>query len=353
MALEITNVSKTFGSFQAVDERRFSVSPGRIFGFLGTNGAGKTTTMRMILDIIRADSGTITWNGEANTGIARGAFGYLPEERGLYPKMVVDEQLLFLAQLYGASKQAATAALDEWLERLDITENRKKRVEQLSKGNQQKIQFLAAILHDPEILILDEPFSGLDPVNADQMKQSFLEMRDRGKTIIFSTHQLDDAQELCHEVAIIHRGKLMISGGGARCAQEHGTPGREVRDCRQCADTVVDGNSRRQRRPGARGLSRAHRSGCLGRPAGVAGSGPPRPDRHPVRYQLSVDQRCISQPGAPTSRRGRLPLRSMNLREFDADWPPIQQGRSNGHHIQRGRSVTTGPSGKNCVWSLE
>ena len=110
------------------------------------------------------------------------------------------------------SKQDATAALDEWLERLDITENRKKRVEQLSKGNQQKIQFLAAILHDPEILILDEPFSGLDPVNADQMKQAFLEMRDRGKTIIFSTHQLDDAQELCHEVAIIHKGKLMISG---------------------------------------------------------------------------------------------------------------------------------------------
>jgi ABC-2 type transport system ATP-binding protein len=213
MALEIQNVSKTFGSFRAVDDVSFSVSPGRIFGFLGTNGAGKTTTMRMILDIIRPDSGAITWNGAPNTGIARGDFGYLPEERGLYPKMDVDEQLLFIAQLYGASKADATVALDEWLERLDITGNREKPVEQLSKGNQQKIQFLAAILHDPEILILDEPFSGLDPVNADQMKQAFLEMRDRGKTIIFSTHQLDDAQELCHEVAIIHRGKLLISGG--------------------------------------------------------------------------------------------------------------------------------------------
>jgi len=212
MALEIRNVSKTYGSSQAVDDVSFTVTPGRIFGFLGTNGAGKTTTMRMILDIIRADSGSIMWNGTANTDVPRHRFGYLPEERGLYPKMGVDEQLLFLAQLYGASKRDATARLDEWLERLDITENRKKRVEQLSKGNQQKIQFLAAILHDPEILILDEPFSGLDPVNAEQMKGAFLEMRDRGKTIIFSTHQLDDAQELCQEVAIIHRGRLMISG---------------------------------------------------------------------------------------------------------------------------------------------
>lgn len=212
MALEIRNVSKTYGSSQAVDDVSFTVTPGRIFGFLGTNGAGKTTTMRMILDIIRADSGSIMWNGTANTDVPRHRFGYLPEERGLYPKMGVDEQLLFLAQLYGASKRDATARLDEWLERLNVTENRKKRVEQLSKGNQQKIQFLAAILHDPEILILDEPFSGLDPVNAEQMKGAFLEMRDRGKTIIFSTHQLDDAQELCQEVAIIHRGRLMISG---------------------------------------------------------------------------------------------------------------------------------------------
>lgn len=212
MGLEIRGVSKAYGSFQAVDDVSFTVTPGRIFGFLGTNGAGKTTTMRMILDIIRPDSGAITWNGQPNVDIPRNAFGYLPEERGLYPKMQVEEQLLFLAQLYGADKAKAKASLDEWLERLEITENRHKLVEQLSKGNQQKIQFLAAILHDPEILILDEPFSGLDPVNADQMKDAFLEMRDRGKTIIFSTHQLDDAQELCHEVVIINRGKVLISG---------------------------------------------------------------------------------------------------------------------------------------------
>jgi ABC-2 type transport system ATP-binding protein len=212
MALTIDHISKHFGAFTAVDDVAFTVNPGRIFGFLGTNGAGKTTTMRMILDIIRPDRGSISWNGKSNSDVPRREFGYLPEERGLYPKMPVDDQLIFLAQLYGASRSNAAKELDEWLERLEITENKHKLVEQLSKGNQQKIQFLAAILHDPEILILDEPFSGLDPVNAEQMKQAFLTMRDRGKTIIFSTHQLDDAQELCHDVAIIHRGHLVISG---------------------------------------------------------------------------------------------------------------------------------------------
>lgn len=212
MGLEIRDLCKTYGSFRAVEDVSFTVTPGRIFGFLGTNGAGKTTTMRMILDIIRPDSGEITWDGRPNTEVPRRSLGYLPEERGLYPKMQVEEQLLFLAQLYGADKGVARQSLDEWLERLDISENRKKTVEQLSKGNQQKIQFLAAIIHDPEILILDEPFSGLDPVNAEQMKRAFLTMRDRGKTIIFSTHQLDDAQELCQDVAIIHRGRLMIAG---------------------------------------------------------------------------------------------------------------------------------------------
>lgn len=212
MTLEIRNVVKRYGSFTAVEDVSFTVIPGRIFGFLGTNGAGKTTTMRMILDILRPDQGTITWNGRPNIEIPRKQFGYLPEERGLYPRMPVDEHLIFLARLYGADPVQAKRDLDEWLERLEITENRKKKVEQLSKGNQQKIQFLAAILHDPEILIMDEPFSGLDPVNAEQMRDAFQEMRNRGKTIIYSTHQLNDAQQLCHDVAIIHRGHLLIAG---------------------------------------------------------------------------------------------------------------------------------------------
>jgi ABC-2 type transport system ATP-binding protein len=212
MSLDIQQITKSFGDFKAVDDVSFTVEPGTIFGFLGTNGAGKTTTMRMVLDIIRPDTGSIVWNGTPTRELTRASFGYLPEERGLYPKMVVEDQLLFLAQLYGANRKSAKAELDMWLERLNIEENRRKTVEQLSKGNQQKIQFLAAMLHDPQILILDEPFSGLDPVNAEQMKNAFREMRDRGKTIIFSTHQLDDAQELSSDVAIIHRGRLVASG---------------------------------------------------------------------------------------------------------------------------------------------
>ena len=212
MTLAIDGITKTFGSFTAVDNVSFQVQPGTIFGFLGTNGAGKTTTMRMILDIIRADSGQITWNGTPTRDMERSRFGYLPEERGLYPKMQVEEQLQFIGQLYGASKHDVQTRLDQWLERFNITENRHKTVESLSKGNQQKIQFLAAVLHDPEILIMDEPYSGLDPVNAQQMKDAFHELVGQGKTIIFSTHQLNDAQELSADVAIIHRGNLLIAG---------------------------------------------------------------------------------------------------------------------------------------------
>lgn len=212
MTLKIDGITKTFGDFTAVNNVSFEVEPGTIFGFLGTNGAGKTTTMRMILDIIRADSGQITWNGEPTREMDRARFGYLPEERGLYPKMEVQEQLLFIGQLYGASKSDVQQRIDHWLELFNVTENRNKTVESLSKGNQQKIQFLAAVLHDPEILIMDEPYSGLDPVNAQQMKDAFRQLVDDGKTLIFSTHQLNDAQELSKDVAIIHRGNLLITG---------------------------------------------------------------------------------------------------------------------------------------------
>ncbi|MDQ6602509.1 MAG: ATP-binding cassette domain-containing protein [Chloroflexota bacterium] len=212
MSLDVREISKAFGAFAAVQDVSFTAEQGQIFGFLGTNGAGKTTTMRIILDILRPDSGSVTWNGRPNTDVPRRLWGYLPEERGLYPKMVVEDQLLFLAQLYGASARDARRDLDAWLERFDIVENRRKRVEQLSKGNQQKIQFLAAVLHDPEILVMDEPFSGLDPVNAAQMIEAFGEMRRRGKTIIFSTHQMEQAEELCQAIAIIHRGRLVVQG---------------------------------------------------------------------------------------------------------------------------------------------
>ena len=212
MGLLLEDVSKSFGSFQAIKDLSMEVREGALFGFLGANGAGKTTTMRMILDLFRPDSGQITWNGSEVREVPRHMWGYLPEERGLYPKMRVDEQLLFLARLNGLSKQDAEKALAEWLERFQIESNRKKKIEELSKGNQQKVQFLATILHDPDILVMDEPFSGLDPVNAQVLKEAFLEMHRRGKTIIFSTHQLEQAEELCQDIVIINKGQSVVQG---------------------------------------------------------------------------------------------------------------------------------------------
>lgn len=222
MSLTVEHINKFFGQFQAIKDLSMEVKEGTIFGFLGPNGAGKTTTMRMILDILRPDNGAITWNGSDVSQIPRRNWGYLPEERGLYPKMRVDEQLLFLARLQGISKQDARKALDEWLERFQINANREKKVEELSKGNQQKVQFLAAILHNPDILIMDEPFSGLDPVNAAVLKDAFLEMHRRGKTIIFSTHQLEQAEELCQDVVIINKGQSVVQGSVREVKHQRG-----------------------------------------------------------------------------------------------------------------------------------
>ncbi len=222
MGLLVEHISKAFGTFQAVKDLSMEVKEGSIFGFLGANGAGKTTTMRMILDILRPDSGQITWKGESTRKLARHNWGYLPEERGLYPKMEIEEQLLFLACLNGAQKQEARRRLDEWFERLQIQMYRKKKVEELSKGNQQKIQFLATILHDPVILIMDEPFSGLDPVNANVLKEAFLELHQQGKTIIFSTHQLEQVEEMCEDVMIINRGQSVVYGSVREVKRQHG-----------------------------------------------------------------------------------------------------------------------------------
>ena len=222
MGLVVDSINKSFGQLHVIKDLSMEVREGSIFGFLGANGAGKTTTMRMILDIIRPDSGRITWNGQDVRDVPRRNWGYLPEERGLYPKVSVEDQLVFLARLYGLSKFAAHKHLDEWLERFQITEYRKKKVEELSKGNQQKIQFLAAIVHDPQILIMDEPFSGLDPVNAIVLKEALLEMRNRGKTLIFSTHQLEQVEELCEDILIINKGRTIISGSVRDVKRQHG-----------------------------------------------------------------------------------------------------------------------------------
>ena len=212
MSLVVDSLRKRFGQVVALDGISFSVEPGRIFGLLGANGAGKTTCMRIVLDILRPDGGSVTWQGKPNIALPRDTWGYLPEERGLYLRMKVIDVLRFFAALYGVPQAQATREVEDWLERFRVPEYRDRKVEELSKGNQQKIQFIAAILHDPDVLIMDEPFSGLDPVNVQLLKEAFLEMRDRGKTLIFSTHQMETVEELCESIAIIDRGRVVVSG---------------------------------------------------------------------------------------------------------------------------------------------
>jgi ABC-2 type transport system ATP-binding protein len=212
VSLVIDSIHKSFGPITALDGVSFTVEPGRIFGLIGSNGAGKTTSMRIVLDILRPDAGRVTWQGVDNDRLPRRTWGYLPEERGLYTRMKVIDVLNFFAELYGVPAARATAEIEDWLERFRVPEYRDRKVEELSKGNQQKIQFIAAIVHDPEVLIMDEPFSGLDPVNAVLLKEAFLAMRDRGKTLIFSTHQMEQVEELCESVAIIDHGRLIESG---------------------------------------------------------------------------------------------------------------------------------------------
>jgi ABC-2 type transport system ATP-binding protein len=212
MSLVVDTLAKRFGDIVALDGVSFTAEPGRIFGLLGANGAGKTTAMRIVLDILRADGGTVTWQGRPNTEVPRRTWGYLPEERGLYLQMKVIDVLRFFARLYGIPQKVATAEVEDWLERFRIPDYRDRKVQELSKGNQQKIQFVAAIIHDPDVLIMDEPFSGLDPVNSQLLKEAFLEMRRRGKVLIFSTHQMETVEELCESIVIIDRGRVVVGG---------------------------------------------------------------------------------------------------------------------------------------------
>lgn len=212
MALQIENVTKRFGDFTAVDQLNLTVDKGSMYGFLGANGAGKTTTFRMILGLLNANEGHITWNDKTISYETSPEIGYLPEERGLYPKMKVEDQLIFLGELRGMKKPDAKKAIDYWLERFEVSQNKNKKVEELSKGNQQKIQVIAALMHDPKLLILDEPFSGLDPVNVEMLKRAITDFRNNGATILFSSHRMDHVEELCERLSIIHRGKQIVSG---------------------------------------------------------------------------------------------------------------------------------------------
>jgi ABC-2 type transport system ATP-binding protein len=215
-AIALRDVVKEFDGFRAVDGVSFDITAGEIFGLIGPNGAGKSTTIRMIIDIIRPDTGTISVMGQPSHANVRHNVGYLPEERGLYKKMKVLDMLEFLGTLTGSTPRDARKESQGWLERLEIADWATKKIEELSKGMQQKIQFAAAVLGKPPILILDEPFSGMDPVNQNLFKDTILEINRQGTTIVFSTHQMETAERLCKEIALINKGKLVLSGSLAK-----------------------------------------------------------------------------------------------------------------------------------------
>jgi ABC-2 type transport system ATP-binding protein len=212
MSLVIDGLVKRFGAIVALDGLEISVPHGHVFGFLGSNGAGKTTTMRIALGVLRPDAGSITWDGVDHRSLPRPTWGYLPEERGLYPKMTVLQQLVFFAGLQGVPRDIATREARAWLLRFHVPDFADRRAEELSKGNQQKVQFLAAVLHDPQVMLMDEPFTGLDPVNIVLLREAILDLRDRGKTIVLSTHQMETVEAMCESVAIVDHGRTVVAG---------------------------------------------------------------------------------------------------------------------------------------------
>ena len=211
MGLKLENVSKTYGTKKVVDNISFNVDKPEVFGLLGTNGAGKTTTIRMLLGILKKDSGSITWN-ETNVDRKKVNFGYLPEERGIYPKVKIIDQLLYFAELKGMKKDDALKSIEYWSKKLKVDEYLNMTAEKLSKGNQQKVQFLTAVIHDPELIVLDEPFSGLDPVNTEILKNVIIELVKKGKYIIMSAHEMHTIEEFCSNVVILNRGKTVLKG---------------------------------------------------------------------------------------------------------------------------------------------
>lgn len=211
-AVECRNVIKRFDGHVAVNDLSFAVSEGAIFGLLGPNGAGKTTTLRMIVDIYAPDSGEISVMGQTSSPRSQQLIGYLPEERGLYKKMKIGEQLLFFARLKGIESSEARRRIDYWLNRLELTDWKDKKLDNLSKGMQQKVQFILAVLSDPALLILDEPFSGLDPVSVSLLKSVVVDLKQHGKTIIFSSHQMEQVEQLCDEICLVNRATKVLGG---------------------------------------------------------------------------------------------------------------------------------------------
>ena len=221
-AIRLLGVRKAYSGHVAVADLSLDVPRGGAFGLLGPNGAGKTTTLRMVMNILRPDSGSIEILGARAGQETRDRVGYMPEERGLYPRMALEEQLLFFAALKGVPRAEAARRLPPWLERMGLTAWRHRKINELSKGMQQKAQFIATVLHDPEVLILDEPFSGLDPVGTNLMRDVLVELRRQGKTLVFSSHQMETVERLCDSIALINRGRMVLEGTVQEVKSRHG-----------------------------------------------------------------------------------------------------------------------------------
>ena len=222
VTLRVEGVTKRFGDFTAVEDLSFEVRAGRIFGFLGPNGAGKTTTIRMIVGITAPDEGKIKLFGERMSALMQDRIGYLPEERGLYKRMKIVDQLRYFAALKNVSGAEADKRIDFWLERMNLAEWKNKKTTDLSKGMQQKIQFISTVLHNPDLLILDEPFSGLDPVNVEFMIDVLAEFKKQDKTVIFSTHLMETAERLCHDIILINKSKKVVGGSLREVKESYG-----------------------------------------------------------------------------------------------------------------------------------
>ena len=237
MGLILKNVSKTFVGKKAVDNISFSLDKPGVFGLLGTNGAGKTTTIRMLLGIIKKDSGEIRWNGQK---VDRKSvnFGYLPEERGVYPKVKIYDQLMYFAELKGMKKKEADEAIMDWAKKLKVEEYMQMPAEKLSKGNQQKIQFMTAVIHNPELVVLDEPFSGLDPVNTELLKNIIIDLVKNGKYVIMSAHQMATIEEFCSDILILNKGKTVLQGNLKKIKDEYPANKLQI-DVNESIDTYI------------------------------------------------------------------------------------------------------------------
>jgi ABC-2 type transport system ATP-binding protein len=222
IAVRLVGASKSFSGHTAVRDLSLSVPRGCVFGLLGPNGAGKTTTLRMVMGVLRPDTGSVEVLGQTANQALRDRIGYMPEERGLYPRMQLEEQLLFLAEIKGATRAQAAGRLPGWLERLGLSDWRRRKVNELSKGMQQKAQFIATVLHDPEVLILDEPMSGLDPVGTNLMREVLLDLRRQGKTLVLSSHQMETVERICDAIALINRGEKLLDGPVAEVKRRYG-----------------------------------------------------------------------------------------------------------------------------------